>query len=198
MPTIRSVTVYCSSSKSIDPVYFQAGRELGEAIAKQGWELIYGGNRVGLMGELAEASRTAGGRVVGITPKLFIDKGYGDSICDELIVTDGMRDRKALLEQRGDAFIALPGGLGTFEEIFDIIVHRQLGYHNKPIVLLNIDNYYDCLLALVEQGLAKNFVKSEAAALFVTAPNVESAIAYLKTYAPAGPAKFITPSSDAE
>src|SRR4051812_8273154 len=105
---INAVTVYCSSSNKVAPVFADATAELGRAIARNGWALVYGGNDVGMMKVLADACRDAGGKVIGVTPRLFIDKGVGDCRCDELIVTDGMRDRKAMLEQRGDAFIALP------------------------------------------------------------------------------------------
>ena len=129
MPGIRSVTVYCSSSAQVPQAYFDAAHELGTAIAQQGWTLVYGGNAVGSMGVLADATREAGGRVVGITPQVLVDKGVSDDKCHELIITQNMRERKSLLESRGDAFIALPGGLGTFEEIFEIIVGRQLLHH---------------------------------------------------------------------
>jgi uncharacterized protein (TIGR00730 family) len=181
MESIRAVTVYCSSSKSLDPIYYAAGTALGTAIAREGWDLVYGGNHVGLMGTVADAARAAGGKVIGVTPQLFVDQGLGDSGCDELIVTDNLRDRKAILENRADAFVALPGGLGTFEEIFDIVVHRQLGYHQKPIVLLNIDGYYDCLIQMIQNGVEKKFIRIESRKLFVTAPTVESVIACLRS-----------------
>jgi cytokinin riboside 5'-monophosphate phosphoribohydrolase len=181
MESIRAVTVYCSSSKSLDPIYYAAGAALGRAIAREKWDLVYGGNHVGLMATLADAARAAGGRVVGITPQLFIDQGVGDTQCDELVITENIRDRKAILEQRGDAFVALPGGLGTYEEIFDIVVHRQLGYHDKPIVLLNVDGYYDPLIQLIEHGVEKRFIKMDPARLFLLAPTVDSVIAFLRS-----------------
>jgi uncharacterized protein (TIGR00730 family) len=181
MDSIRAVTVYCSSSKNLDPIYYTAGAALGRAIALQKWDLVYGGNHVGLMGTLADAARGAGGRVIGITPQLFVDQGVGDHQCDELVITHNMRDRKAMLEQRGDAFVALPGGLGTFEEIFDIVVHRQLGYHQKPIVLLNVAGYYDPLIQMIQNGVEKKFIRMEPRHLFLTAPTVESVIAFLRT-----------------
>src|SRR5687767_10425581 len=140
---IQSVTVYCSSSNSVPSVYFDAAAELGCALARHGWTLVYGGNDVGSMGVIANAVRSAGGRVVGITPRRLVEMGIADEKCDELVVTDTMRERKALLEQRGDAFVALPGGLGTFEEVFEILVGRMLGYHDKPVILLNVAKYYD-------------------------------------------------------
>ena len=195
MQSIRAVTVYCSSSKSLDPIYYAAGIALGSAIARQGWDLVYGGSHVGLMAKLADAARAAGGRVIGVTPQLFVDKGFEDNDCDELIVTENLRDRKAMLEKRGDAFVALPGGLGTFEEIFDIIVHRQLGYHQKPIVLLNIAGYYDPLIQLIQDGVQKRFIKVESRQLFVTAPTVESVMACLRSPPPSQPKPMINPAT---
>lgn len=181
MGCINAVTVYCASSKSVPPVYFQAAAELGRAIAEQHWTLVYGGNAVGCMGALADAARAAGGKVVGITPQLLVDHGIADRLCDELIVTTGMRERKALLEQRGDAFIALPGGLGTFEEVFEILVGRTLGYHEKPIVLLNVAGYYDPLLAMIEHGIEHRFIRPVAREAYFVARSVDEAIRFLRS-----------------
>jgi uncharacterized protein (TIGR00730 family) len=178
--SIRSVTVYCSSSRHVPGVYFEAARELGRAIATAGWTLVYGGNCVGCMAALADSAREAGGKVVGITPKLLVEQGIADQVCDELLVTSGMRDRKALMEDRGDAFIALPGGLGTFEEVFEIIVGRMLGFHQKPIVLLNVWGYYDPLLAMIEHGIEQRFIKASARDAFFVASQVGEAIEFLK------------------
>jgi uncharacterized protein (TIGR00730 family) len=181
---MRSVTVYCSSSNKVAPVFVEAAAHLGRAIARNGWKLVYGGNAVGMMAVLADACREAGGKVIGITPRLFIDKGVGDCHCEELIVTDGMRDRKAQMEQRGDAFIALPGGFGTFEEFFEIICGKQLAYHTKPIVLMNIDGYYDPLLAMIERGHEMRFIRPHARGLYHVAIRVDEAIDYVKHYRP--------------
>ena len=183
--SIHAVTVYCSSSSDIDPVYLDAGRQLGRAIAGAGWTLVYGGNRIGLMAAVADAARAAGGKVVGITPQLLVDHGIGDDECDELVVTAGMRERKALLEQRGDAFIVLPGGLGTFEELFEILVGRMLGYHAKPIVFLNVANYYGPLLAAIEHGISEKFIKPRARQAYEVAETVDAAISYVSAAAQA-------------
>jgi uncharacterized protein (TIGR00730 family) len=177
----RAVTVYCSSSKSVPPVYFEAAAELGRAIAGEGWALVYGGNAVGCMGALADAARAAGGRVVGVTPQLLVDHGIADGRCHELIVTATMRERKALLEQRGDAFVALPGGLGTFEEVFEILVGRTLGYHQKPVVLLNVAGYYAPLLAMLEHGIEHGFIRPVAREAYVVAETVDEVIAFLRS-----------------
>ncbi len=157
---------------------------MGTQIARAGWTLVYGGNRIGSMGALADAVRAAGGKVIGITPKVLVDKGIADELCDELVVTDGMRERKAIMEARGDAFVALPGGLGTFEEIFEIIVGRLLGFHAKPIVLLNILNYYGPLLAMIQHGVDEQFIKANTRDLYFVAETDTEAIEYLRNYKP--------------
>jgi uncharacterized protein (TIGR00730 family) len=187
MSSIRAVTVFCSSSSAVDPRFAAAALELGASIANQKWSLVYGGNFVGLMAAVATGAREAGGRVIGITPQLMHDKGLSDSKADELIITNGMRDRKALLEERCDAFVTLPGGLGTFEEFFEILVGKQLGYHNKPIVLLNIDGFYEPLLAMIEHGIEKRFIKTAARELIFVASTVTEAIDHLKSYVPTKP-----------
>jgi uncharacterized protein (TIGR00730 family) len=140
------------------------------------------------MAAVADAARAAGGKVVGITPQLMLDHGIGDDHCDELIVTPGMRERKALLEQRGDAFVALPGGLGTFEELFEVLVAKLLGYHDKPIVLLNVAGYYDPLLATIEHGIREHFIKPRARHAYFVAADVAAALEYLRSAPPAVPA----------
>jgi uncharacterized protein (TIGR00730 family) len=184
---IQSVTVYCSSSSTVPKIYFDTAVELGTALARENWTLVYGGNAVGVMQALSDAVRAAGGKVVGITPQLLLDKGIADRKCHELIVTTTMRQRKMLMEQRGDAFITLPGGLGTLEEIFEIIVGRQLGYHAKPIVLLNIAGYFDPLLAMIEHGIAQHFIKTKARELYFVTDQVSRAIEYLQNPPPVIP-----------
>jgi len=183
---IRSITVYCSSSRHVAPVYFDAATELGRGVASCGWTLVYGGNNLGLMDAVASAARGAGGKVVGITPKMMADQNIVDPLCDELIVTDTMRQRKALLEERGDAFIALPGGIGTFEEWFEVLVGRTLGYHDKPLVLLNINGYYDPLLAMMEHGIEQKFIRPHARDAYFVARTPGQAIEHLKSSAGTG------------
>jgi cytokinin riboside 5'-monophosphate phosphoribohydrolase len=177
---IQAVTVYCSSSKRVASHYLDAARELGEGIARAGWILIYGGNCVGCMGVLADGARGAGGKVVGITPQLLKDRGIADEKCDELIVTEGVRERKALLEKRGDAFVALPGGIGTMEEVFEILVGKSLGYHTKPIVLVNVEGYWTPMMEMLEHGVRGGFIREGATELIFLASNAGEAIEYLK------------------
>ncbi len=160
MSQVRSVTVYCSSSKRIPAVYLQAAEELGRAIAQAGWTLVYGGNDTGCMGTLARAARASGGRVVGVSPQIFVDKGVVDNLCDELIITEDMRKRKEIMEQSGDAFIALPGGIGTYEELFEILVGKQLKYHDKPIVVMNVEDYFRPFIEMLEHGRELGFVRN--------------------------------------
>ena len=199
MKPIESVTVYCSlQPPCLSPIYFDAAMELGRRIAAAGWSLVYGGNRIGCMEALADAARNAGGKVIGITPRLLVEHGTGDELCDELIVTDGMRDCKAMMEARGDAFIALPGGLGTFEEVFEIIVGRVLEFHQKPIVLVNVANYFDPLLAMIEHGIEQQFIKSAARETFTVAATAGQATEYLQRIRPANsPEKLSGPPTSA-
>jgi uncharacterized protein (TIGR00730 family) len=196
--SIRAVTVYCSSSSRVPQVYLDAAAELGAAIARQGWTLVYGGNAVGCMAALADAARAADGKVVGVTPEVLVEKGISDDKCDELIVTQTMRERKALMESKGDAFLTLPGGLGTFEEIFEIIVARQLGYHDKSIVLLNIAQYYDPLLAMLDHGIEQQFIKPAGRELIHVTATVAEAIDHLRSHPTAAPPPSPEPSSALE
>ncbi|HEX2973036.1 MAG TPA: TIGR00730 family Rossman fold protein [Tepidisphaeraceae bacterium] len=193
---IRAVTVYCSSSKKVAPIYSTTAAELGKGIAQRGWKLIYGGNHVGCMACLADGARAGGGQIIGITPQLLVNKGIADHQCDELLITTGMRERKAIMEQRGDAFIALPGGIGTLEEVFEILVGRHLGFHNKPIVLLNVANFYDPLLHMLQHGLEQGFIREGTTELMFVTAKVEAALNYLQHHAdsaPSVPAQTLPP-----
>lgn len=192
---IRAVTVYCSSSKKVAPIYSATANALGNGIAQRGWKLIYGGNYVGCMAALADGARAGGARIVGITPQLLVDKGIADRKCDELLVTAGMRERKAMMEQHGDAFIALPGGIGTLEEVFEILVGRHLGFHNKPIVLLNIAGFYNPLLQMLQHGLQEGFIRKDAVELMFVTAEVEAALNHLQQHGtppPPPPAQTLT------
>jgi hypothetical protein len=140
------ICVYCSSSNQIDGVYFEAARRLGREMAARGWPLVYGGSSLGLMGALAEAIHAGGGTVIGVIPQVMIDYEIGYMQSDELIVTTTMRERKQTMEERADAFIVLPGGFGTLEEMLEIITLRQLQFHNKPILVVNGNGFFDPLL----------------------------------------------------
>ena len=153
-----SVCVYCGSRPGENPAFAQAAEAVGQWIGAHGGQLVYGGGRGGLMGTVAEATRLAGGRVVGVIPQALVDKELANRLCDELHIVQTMHERKALMAERSDAFVALPGGIGTFEELFEVWTWRQLGYHNKPVGLLNVAGYYDGLLSFLQTSVASGFM----------------------------------------
>jgi len=184
-----SICVYSSSSDHLDAVYYETARELARLMAARGHTLVYGGGNNGLMGAMAaEMQRTGGGRIVGVIPIALKEAGYCLETIDEVIVTDGMRDRKAVMEERADAFVALPGGFGTFEELLEVITLKQLRYHAKAIVILDVDGYYDPLLAQFERMFDRRFAKRKFAQLYHVSTDPGEALEYLEHYAPDPPA----------
>ena len=181
---IASVTVFCGSSNVVDGKYFAAAHELGEKLARRRFRLVYGGGSVGLMGVLSRAMLAQGGHVTGVIPKALLDLGVGETNVSELIVTDGLRDRKAIMDERGDAFVALPGGLGTLEEVLEALTLKQLGYHTKPVVVLDLDGYFDPLWTQIQRGIDEGFIKSEFLDLWYPAPDVDALLRYLEAYEP--------------
>ena len=153
-----SICVYCGSKPGTNPLFTQAAVEVGQWIAAHGGQLVYGGGSGGLMGVVADATLAAGGRVVGIIPKALEEKEWAHHGCTELHIVDNMHERKRMMAERADAFVALPGGIGTFEELFEVWTWRQLGYHDKPIGLLNTAGYYDGLLAFLRQTVESQFM----------------------------------------
>ena len=153
-----SICVYCGSRPGENPAYTEAATAVGQWIGKLGGQLVYGGGRTGLMGTVAEATRAAGGRVVGVIPQALVDKELANSACDELHIVANMHERKAMMAERSNAFLALPGGIGTFEEFFEVWTWRQLGYHDKPIGLLNTADYYEHMLQFLGSSVANGFM----------------------------------------
>jgi uncharacterized protein (TIGR00730 family) len=153
-----SICVYCGSRPGEDPAYAEAARTTGLAIGQRGWQLVYGGGRAGLMGIVADAALEAGAPVVGVIPQSLMAREVGHRSLTELHVVDTMHQRKLMMAERSDAFVALPGGIGTFEELFEVWSWRQLGYHDKPLGLLNVAGYYDSLLGFMAQTVARGFV----------------------------------------
>ncbi len=182
-PHIKAVTVYCSSSDKVDPKFRSAAVETGQLLARAHWTLVYGGNSAGMMQDVADGAHAEKGRVIGVTPQLFVNAAVHDQR-GELIVTPDMRSRKAEMERLADAFIALPGGLGTYEELFEAWTGRQLNYHNKPIVIINTDGFFQPLLDLLAHGLEMFFIRPRAAELvkFVSSP--AEAMNYLQAWKP--------------
>lgn len=181
---MKSIAVFCSSSDIIHQDYFKSAQQLGTAMANSGLQLVYGGGIVGLMGEVARNVKNHGGKTLGVIPKaLNIDKVVND-IDDELIITDGMRERKAIMDERADAFVGLAGGFGTLEEMFEVLTLKQLGYHDKAIVFLNIRGYYDKLLEMFETIYAEQFAKEQYRVLYHVSETVDDCMQYLENYQP--------------
>lgn len=153
-----SLCVYCGSRPGNHPEFTDAAVAVGRWIGERGGQLVYGGGRNGLMGTVAKATLEAGGRVVGIIPKALVEREWANNSCTELHVVDTMHERKRLMAERCDAFLALPGGIGTLEEFFEAWTWRQLGYHNKPVGLLNTGGYYDALLAFLKASVGATFM----------------------------------------
>lgn len=159
--TIKRVCVYCGSRHGSRPVYDRAARDLGAALARRGLGLVYGGGRVGLMGSIAEAVLANGGNVIGVIPRAMTSREVAFLELKDLRVVASMHERKALMAELADAFIALPGGFGTLEELAEIITWAQLGLHRKPYGLLNVEGFYDPLLSFLDHALAEDFVKAK-------------------------------------
>ncbi|TAL24030.1 MAG: TIGR00730 family Rossman fold protein [Aquabacterium sp.] len=159
-PSKLSVCVYCGSRAGRLDSYAQAARRTGEEIARRGWRLVYGGGKVGLMGEVADAVIAGGADAIGVIPQRLMDREVGHTGLSELHVVQTMHERKQWMADRADAFIALPGGIGTFEELFEAWTWGQLGYHRKPLGLLNVDGYYDALLAFIDHTVAQGFLSA--------------------------------------
>ena len=153
-----SVCVYCGSRHGSDPAYTAAARAMGSAIGSRGWQLVYGGGKVGLMGEVADAVLAAGSRAIGFIPQSLQDREVGHRGLTELHVVPDMHTRKRLMAERADVFVALPGGIGTLEELYEVWTWRQLGYHDQPIGLLNTAGFYDGLLAFMRHTVSSGFL----------------------------------------
>ena len=157
----KGLTVYCASSVTIDEVYFKAARDLGAEIARRGYTLITGAGSMGLMGAVNDAAIAAGGRTVGVIPQFMVDRGWHHRGLGELKITESMHIRKELMASLSSAAIALPGGIGTFEELLEIITWRQLGLYDGNIVIYNVDGYYDNLLAMLDTAVDLHFMKTD-------------------------------------
>jgi uncharacterized protein (TIGR00730 family) len=180
----QTICVFSSSSDAVAPAYFQAARELGALIALRGHTLVYGGASTGLMGELARAVQAQRGKVIGVIPENIRARGVAYSPANELHVTADLRERKAMMETRSDAFIALPGGFGTLEEVSEVLTLKQLQVHSKPIIFINILGFYDKLLALYDHFYAEHFAKEQFRVYYTVVPDAASALVHLEDYRP--------------
>ncbi len=177
------ICVFGAASPTIDPEYIRQTEFMGEELAKRGHSLVFGGGANGLMGAAARGFKKQGGHIIGVIPKFFGEENVEAIFeeCDELITPDTMRERKQIMEDHADAFVITPGGIGTYEEFFEILTLKQLCRHNKPIAIYNILNYYDGINAVIESAVEKNFIRENCSSLFATTSSLEELIAYLET-----------------
>jgi uncharacterized protein (TIGR00730 family) len=169
-----SICVYCGSRSGAQPAYTALAQQLGAAIGRRGWQLVYGGGRAGLMGTVADAALAAGARVVGVIPQTLMNLEVGHAGLTELHVVHTMHQRKQMMAERADAFIAMPGGIGTFEELFEVWTWRHLGYHDRPIGLLDAAGYWSPLLAFLHHSVAEGFMSPDQMATLVSDDETEA------------------------
>ena len=191
---MKSICVYCGSSMGSSPSLAAAARELGQTLAAANLELIYGGGRVGLMGVLADAVLEAGGRVQGVIPQALADREVAHASLTQLHVVDTMHQRKAMMAELSDGFIALPGGLGTFEELFEIWTWAQLGMHSKPIGLLNVASYFDLLLQFLDHATSQQLLKPVHRDLLLVSNRPDALLSQMQSAAPVNTPKWIDAS----
>jgi uncharacterized protein (TIGR00730 family) len=177
---IRNIAVFCASANGSHPTYRDAAEQLGRALAIRGISIIYGGANVGLMRSVAESALASGGKVVGIIPEVLVDLEVAHRGITELYVTSTMHTRKALIGEKADAFIALPGGFGTFEELFEVLTWHTLKLHAKPILLLNINGFYDKLLEFLDHCVAEGMLKPKNREVILISETVEEALTKLQ------------------
>ncbi|MBF0276879.1 MAG: TIGR00730 family Rossman fold protein [SAR324 cluster bacterium] len=179
---IKRICVFCGSSPGRHPKYLEGAKQLARVLVSQGIHLVYGGANVGVMGILADTVLEGGGEVTGIIPQALVQKEVGHQGLTDLRIVASMHERKAMMADLADGFIALPGGLGTLEELFEVLTWAQLGFHEKPCGLLNICGYYDKLIAFVEHAIDELFVKEEHRSILLLEENPEKLLDRFKTY----------------
>ena len=174
-----NVCVFCASSADIDPRYLEAARELGSLLASEGWRCVNGGGAVGLMGAVTDGTLDAGGEVTGVIPMFMVDNGWCYDRPEDVVITADMHQRKQMMSEMADAVIAMPGGVGTLEELLETLTWRQLGLVKVPVIILNTLGYYDSLLAMLEHAISEGFMKPSHAQLWQVAATPSEAIALL-------------------
>lgn len=193
---MNSLAVYCASQVGRNPAYLAATVAVGEALASAGITLIYGGGRTGLMGALADAALAAGGEVIGVMPRDLVSREIAHAGLSELQVVNSMHERKWRMAEIADGFLSLPGGAGTFEEFIEQWTWAQLGFHDKPSALLNVEGYFDPFCAMIERMVAEGFLAPAYARMLIVEPDLAGILARMSAYAPP-PAKWTAPPSAA-
>ncbi len=179
MTALRSVCVFCGSRPGHNPAHVQAARDLGAGLAEKGWRLVYGAGDVGLMGEVARAAQTAGARTLGVIPTHLIGREKGKRDLSQFIITEDMHERKKVMFMNSDAIVVMPGGAGSLDEFFEVLTWAQIGLHGKPIFLLDVEGYWQPLLALIDHTVAEGFADASIRTLFTALPDVEALTAAL-------------------
>jgi hypothetical protein len=184
---IGAVCVFCGSQPGARPAYLQAARELGTQLARRDCSVVYGGGHVGMMGALADGALAAGGRVIGVIPEHLMRPEVAHQGLTELLVVDSMHTRKRIMASRSDAFVVLPGGYGTFEEMFEMVTWRQLELHAKPVGLVNVEGYFDHLLAFLQHAAGQQFIRPQHRGLLTVEASVPALLERLAQQAAAAP-----------
>lgn len=179
---MNNICVFASSSNYLDEIYYKDAKELGQLLGQNGYNIVYGGSTLGLMWTCAAEVQQNGGKVFGVMPQRLVDMGCRTDNCDEFFLAEGMRDRKAKMDEISEAVIALAGGFGTLEELAEMIVQKQLGYNKKPIVILNTNGFYDKLLEFFEVIIKEKFANKISRDLYYVAQTPQDAIDYIKNY----------------
>lgn len=182
MKTKLRICVFASSCNYLEKIYYEEAATLGKLLGEANFDMVYGGSKLGLMWACAEALKNSGGKLYGVMPQKLEDFGTSSKICDEFFLTSGMRERKAKMDELSDGVIALPGGFGTLEEVSEIIVQKQLGYNNKPIIFINTNNFYDKLFEFLDEIIYQKFAHKKSKDLYYIAKSPSDAISYLMNY----------------
>ncbi len=181
---MKRIAIYCGSATPADPVYIDAARAVGAELARRRIGVVYGGGRLGLMGAVADAALAGGGNVIGIIPQALVDAEVAHHGCTELRIVSGMHERKALFTDLSDGFITLPGGVGTMDELWEAVSWSQLGYHEKPVGLLNVGGFYDALIAFNDHMKAVGFVRPQHGGILLADTTLDGLLAQMTAYRP--------------
>jgi uncharacterized protein (TIGR00730 family) len=187
---MRRICVFCGSNAGARSEYAEAARALATVLAERKLGIVYGGGNVGLMGVLADAALARGGEVIGVIPQKLVDKEVAHRGVTELLVVETMHERKALMNDLSDAFLALPGGFGTLDEFFEVLTWSQLGFHGKPCALLNVAGYYDCMLAMLDHAVAERFLRPAHRELVIADTDPSRLLQRLSALSPAPKGKW--------
>lgn len=191
---IRSIAIFCASSDGADPAFIESAREVGRSLAHRGFAVVYGGGRIGLMGAVADGALGAGGRVIGVIPRAMVQAERAHTGVSDLRIVDSMHERKALMADLADGFIALPGGYGTLDELFEIITWGQLAFHVKPVGILNVRNFYGPLLAFLDATTAAGFIQPRFRAMLRAENTLEDLLDRFGRYIPPSGGGFARPA----